>query len=99
MIVRLVKMTFHLRFDTDFEEMFNERKHLIAACEGCHSVELLKEKNTNSDGSIVYFTRSKWDSEEYLEKYRKSELFEATWRLTKTFFSAKPQAWTLEIAK
>jgi heme-degrading monooxygenase HmoA len=96
MITRLVKMTFRLNEAVHFEALFESKKALIAAFEGCLGVELLKETEPTSDG-MVYFTRSHWADEKCLEKYRASPLFAETWRLTKAKFAGKPEAWSTKI--
>lgn len=71
--------------------VFNENKKLIAASPGCKSLQILTEK----DKPNVFFTISEWESEEHLNAYRDSELFEKVWGKTKTMFAGKPEAWTL----
>ncbi len=96
MIVRLVKMVFKPEEAPNFEALFNSRKSLIAGSSGCQSVELLKDV-TSSETEHVYFTRSIWDDEISLDKYRSSPLFAETWKLTKAKFAGKPEAWTTKI--
>jgi hypothetical protein len=45
----------------------------------------------------VFFTYSEWEDPIYLEQYRQSALFAVVWSQTKTFFNAKPEAWTTEV--
>jgi heme-degrading monooxygenase HmoA len=45
------------------------------------------------------FTVSIWESEDDLNAYRNSELFENTWAKTKVLFNDKPEAWSLEFLK
>ncbi|MFT5513639.1 MAG: heme-degrading monooxygenase HmoA [Bacteroidia bacterium] len=96
MITRIVKMSFRPEEAESFEALFESRKTLIAGSVGCHSVELLKETTSTDDGA-VYFTRSIWDDETSLEKYRASALFAEIWPLTKAKFAGKPEAWTTKI--
>lgn len=91
MITRIVKMTFRPDATNDFLEVFNANKARIAGFEGCRSLQLLNE----SGRPEVFFTLSTWDSEDALNKYRKSDLFAATWAKTKVLFGEKPEAWTL----
>jgi heme-degrading monooxygenase HmoA len=91
MINRIVKMTFRPEHTVQFENIFREKRNLIAASEGCHGVMLLRDIS-NSD---IFFTYSKWMSEEALNNYRKSELFKSTWSETKRLFSDKPEAWSV----
>lgn len=96
MITRIVKMTFRPEEAENFEALFRSKKALIAGTVGCHSVELLKETTSVKDAA-VYITRSIWDDETSLEKYRASTLFAETWRLTKAKFAGRPEAWTTKI--
>ena len=96
MITRIVKMVFRPEEAQAFEALFESKKPLIAASEGCFGVELLKESQPDTSG-YVYFTRSIWENEESLEKYRSSALFAETWRLTKAKFADRPEAWSTKI--
>lgn len=91
MITRIVKMTFRHEAIESFLEVFNANKKFIAASEGCRRLQLMHEKGRPD----VFFTISTWDSEEALNQYRDSELFEKVWGKTKTMFAERPQAWTL----
>ncbi len=91
MIKRIVKMTFKPEFTEKFELIFDQKKEKIRACSGCHSLELVREKK-----AAVYFTISQWKSEEDLQNYRDSILFESTWAEVKQLFDAKPEAWSTE---
>ena len=94
MLIRIVKMTFSPDKTGDFITEFNKRKHFIASFEGCEGVELLRDiSNPN-----IFFTYSKWQNEEFLEKYRQSELFGNVWRLVKQWFDDKPEAWSVRQA-
>lgn len=92
MIKRLVKMTFRPEFVEEFKALFNSKKELIAAMEGCSHVELLQDV----DNSAIFFTYSLWENAAYLEAYRHSELFKEVWAKTKVLFDAKPEAWSTE---
>ncbi|HLP51441.1 MAG TPA: antibiotic biosynthesis monooxygenase family protein [Chitinophagales bacterium] len=91
MLVRIVKMTFAEDKVENFVAAFNERKHLIAAFEGCSGVELLRDINDPR----IFFTYSRWDGPESLEKYRQSELFNTVWDTVKKWFAGKPEAWSV----
>jgi heme oxygenase (mycobilin-producing) len=92
MIIRIVKMTFRENELASFKQLFEERKNLILAFEGCTHLELWQDKAQPS----IFFTYSWWDSEEHLNNYRQSHFFDDTWSLTKQKFAAKPEAWTVE---
>jgi hypothetical protein len=92
MVTRIVKMSFKPEKVEEFKQLFDQFKHQIAGAQGCMSLRLLQ------DGSAtIFFTYSEWQAEEDLENYRKSALFEQVWSRTKTFFNAKPEAWTTEV--
>ena len=92
MIVRIVKMTFSPEKVDDFLENFDQNKERIRGFKGCNKLQLLKHANQYN----IYFTYSWWDNEDALNTYRNSELFRGVWEITKTFFSDKPEAWSLQ---
>lgn len=92
MISRLVKMTFKSENIEKFKAVFEDSKDLIRAFPGNHHVELLNDVRDPR----IFFTFSLWESEEALDKYRHSELFETTWAKTKVLFDDRPQAWSTE---
>lgn len=85
-------MTFKPEFVEEFKALFNSKKELIAAMEGCSHVELLQD----ADNPAIFFTYSLWENPGYLEVYRHSELFKEVWAKTKVLFDAKPEAWSTE---
>ncbi len=91
MIKRIVKLTFKLENVDTFKEIFRESRYKIVQSKGCHSVELLQATKQPH----IFFTYSIWDSEEDLNAYRHSILFQETWTKTKVLFSDKPQAWSV----
>ena len=89
-LTRIVKLSISSSKQVSFEQFFGENREIILSFEGCKHVELLK-----SSGDI-YFTYSIWDDETSLNAYRNSTPFEKIWSKTKTFFSGKPEAWSLD---
>jgi len=75
-----------------FVEIFNASKIAIRNMPGCMYLSLHID---HSDAS-VYYTLSKWQSDEDLQNYRNSQLFASTWAATKALFAGKPQAWSLD---
>ena len=75
-----------------FVNIFKTNKDIITNFDGCHSVELLRDINTQN----IFFTYSIWDSESYLNKYRESNTFKDIWSKTKPLFSSKAKAWSVE---
>ena len=92
MLVRIVKMSFHQEHIETFLSNFNKKKEEIRKSAGCNLLELYRDKNDSS----IFFTYSYWDSEEDLNEYRKSELFNEIWSKTKVLFNSKPYAWSVE---
>jgi len=88
MLIRIVKMTFQADKTDDFIKIFEENKEAIRNQAGCHHLELWQDKNHPN----IFSTYSLWESEEYLNKYRKSETFGKVWPATKVLFSEKPIA-------
>lgn len=93
MIKRFVKMTFKPENIERFKDIFNASKPLIEAMDGCNHVELLQDINNPS----VFFTLSIWESQNKLDIYRNSELFNGVWAKTKILFDAKPEAWSVQL--
>ncbi|MGB4401199.1 MAG: antibiotic biosynthesis monooxygenase family protein [Daejeonella sp.] len=92
MITRIVKMTFREEETENFTEIFKETSEFIRSSNGCLEVKLMRDiSNAN-----VFFTLSKWQSEEHLNIYRCSDLFMTTWARVKPLFSEKAQAWSVE---
>lgn len=91
MLIRIVKMTFDKRNTATFIESFKSVQKSILDFKGCHHVELLRDDNDLN----IFFTYSYWDSEEDLNDYRRSDFFLEVWSRTKSWFSEKPEAWSL----
>lgn len=92
MFVRIVKMSFHTKYISEFREMFEEKKNRIRSSEGCELLELYQDKNNPE----IFFTYSYWENEIHLENYRHSDFFKATWKQTKGYFNNKPEAWSVD---
>lgn len=90
MIHRIVKMTFTPDNVALFLHFIDHKKKEIAAFEGCLSLEILQDRHL----PYICFTYSIWKDETALENYRNSDLFAETWKKTKTWFGAKPEAWS-----
>jgi heme-degrading monooxygenase HmoA len=91
MLVRIVKMTFEENKIQDFLANFNVVKEHIIRFEGCELLELYQDRKD----ACVYFTYSYWKSESDLDNYRGSVFFKEVWAKTKTMFSEKPVAWSV----
>lgn len=92
MFVRIVKMRFQEDKIEAFLENFEQVKEKIRSFDGNQFLELYQDKNDNR----IFFTYSYWETEAHLEAYRKSALFGEVWTFTKTLFSDKPEAWSVD---
>lgn len=92
MIIRIVKMHFFEEHIPTFIAKFDAVKQKIRNTSGNQFLELYQDKNNR----CIFFTYSIWETEEALEKYRKSELFSDTWTFTKRLFNEKPEAWSVD---
>ena len=92
MFVRIVKMSFHKENIPIFLENFDLMKEKIRNAEGNGLLELYQDKNN----PCIFFTYSFWETENDLENYRKSALFDEVWSFTKRLFNDKPEAWSVD---
>ena len=91
MITRIVKMDFNLEDVPVFLSMIETAYPSISNFNGCLSLEVVQD----TEQPNLFFTYSTWVSEDSLNDYRKSELFQTIWPKTKALFAAKPETWTL----
>jgi heme-degrading monooxygenase HmoA len=92
MFVRIVKMSFHEENIPKFLENFNSIKEKIRSAEGNRFLELYQDKYNPG----IFFTYSYWETEDDLENYRRSALFDEVWTFTKKLFNDKPEAWSVD---
>ena len=92
MFIRIVKMSFHEENIPAFLENFEIMKDKIRNAEGNRYLELYQDKNN----PCIFFTYSFWETEDDLENYRKSALFDGVWTFTKKLFNDKPEAWSVD---
>jgi len=92
MIKRIVLMELKPGNEAIFLDIFDQVKSEIRTQKGCMGIELLRS-DMNEKTSL--WTISSWQSEEDLETYRSSSLFQKTWASVKPLFSDKARAWTL----
>ena len=92
MIKRIVLMELKPGNEAIFLDIFDQVKSEIRTQKGCMGIELLR---SNMNEKISLWTISSWQSEEDLETYRSSSLFQKTWASVKSLFSDKARAWTL----
>ncbi len=84
-------MAFKPKDVNQFIQIFNQSKKKISEFPGCIALSLYQDTQLEN----VFYTVSWWESEECLENYRNSELFQDTWQKTKILFSEKPLAFSL----
>jgi quinol monooxygenase YgiN len=94
MLIRLVRMTFAPDTVEAFLDRFEQTAPQIRAFPGCHHLELWRD----ADAPAVFTTHSHWESEEALEQYRHSDLFQSTWSDVKPLFDARPRAHSYTVA-
>ncbi len=92
MLLRIVKMTFQPEAAENFISIFEQRRKLIEAFKGCSAVKLMRDINNPN----IFFTYSMWTSESALNSYRSSQFFQNTWAEVKGYFTAKPEAWSVQ---
>jgi len=92
MLVRIVKLSFHEENIPAFLENFELMKEKIRNAPGNRFLELYQDKNNK----CIFFTYSYWETEQDLENYRNSELFDGIWNFTKKLFNDKPEAWSVD---
>jgi len=88
MIIRIVTLQFDEKDISQFLAIFKESQPRILEFDGCRHVELLQ----GTSEPTIMMTYSHWDSEDYLNAYRKSEFFGSVWPKTKSLLVAKPHA-------
>lgn len=92
MFTRIVKLSIRSDATANFEKLFETYKHDIRNQPGCTGLKLLRDKHDQR----IFFTYSLWENEKDLNNYRESALFEKVWGTTKTFFDARPEAWSVD---
>ena len=90
MLIRIVRMTFKEDSVDEFLAIFEESKNKIKTFPGCHYLELHRDY----DRANIFITYSKWEDDNALNDYRKSELFGEVWERTKRLFSEPPVAFS-----
>ena len=92
MLIRIVKMSFHEEKIASFLNNFDLMKDHIRNSPGNRLLELYQDKKN----PCIFFTYSYWETENDLENYRNSALFDEVWTFTKKLFNAKPEAWSVD---
>ena len=92
MITRIVKLEFEENRIDDFLTFFETIKHRVNEFPGCFGMKLYQDV----DRPWVVMTYSHWESQEALDSYRNSSTFGEVWPTIKPWFSAKPEAWSVQ---
>jgi autoinducer 2-degrading protein len=91
MITRIVKLHFQEDKISDFLALFDQVVTKVNAFDGCQKMYMLRDIHNPA----VFITHSIWNSENDLNAYRDSELFQSIWPTIKPWFAEKAQAWSL----
>jgi hypothetical protein len=91
MLIRIVVMTFEENKVNDFLTLFEQCAKQIRNQAGCTKLELHKDIHLPNR----FYTYSVWNTEQDLENYRNSILFNTVWKQTKAMFKEKPHAYSL----
>jgi heme oxygenase (mycobilin-producing) len=89
-MIRIVKLTFKEEKILSFQQFFEQRKEHIRNFEGCTHLALWQDAAHEN----IFYTYSLWESEDHLNRYRTSSLFQETWSQVKQWFSEKPMAFS-----
>jgi quinol monooxygenase YgiN len=93
MITRIVKLSFKDTEVANFLSFFDQTKEAVVQFPGCRGMKLLNDQNS----PCIFFTYSQWESEEALENYRNSDLFQIIWPRLKIGFNQRAEAWTCKV--
>ena len=92
-MVRIVKLTFKSEHTNKFIDIFNSAKERIKGADGCTELKLIQDR---SDPRI-FMTYSVWQGPEFLQQYRRSDLFKEVWSQVRPLFEDEPEAWSLDV--
>lgn len=87
-ILRIVTLTIEPTHTERFKQIYFSNYNAIIAFPGCHSLNLVQDFTYCNK----YATISIWTSEDNLEAYRHSELFQNIWPQLKSLFAEKADA-------
>jgi quinol monooxygenase YgiN len=90
-VTRIVRLSFKEDKTGTFLKIFEETYDLIRNFEGCNHLELKQDFHHSN----VFYTVSKWASQQALDEYRYSPLFKTTWSKTKILFDSKALVYSL----
>ncbi len=91
MITRIVKLHFAAEHVHDFLSYFDTINQVVTTFPGCQGMRLMQDRKN----PCIVFTYSMWESEEALESYRTSPIFQEIWPKIKYWFDQQADAWTV----
>ncbi len=91
MITRIVQLEFQEDRIEEFLRFFDTINTQVNSFPGCFGMKLYQD----IDRPTVILTYSHWENQGALNAYRDSETFGTIWPKIKSWFSAKPQAWSV----
>jgi quinol monooxygenase YgiN len=83
-----VKLQFRETEIATFIRIFNENKLNVSNFNGCLGMRLLNDLQNPS----IFYTYSQWESEDALNNYRKSTIFNTVWISIKPLFELPAEA-------
>lgn len=92
MILRIVKMEVDDTRIDFFENFMNNLSEEKLTLEGCLHHDFFCEK----DNRNMYYSYTIWQSEKFLNKYKKTDLFKEVTRTLRHICIKEPIAWTVE---
>jgi quinol monooxygenase YgiN len=92
MILRVVKMVVDQNKIDVFNHFMSNVKMEKIKLEGCVHYDHFGDKQYQN----VFYSYTIWESERYLNKYRKSELFREVSSTLRSLCLTEPTAWTVE---
>ncbi len=92
-MLRIVRLEFKSNEIPAFIKLFNKHQSDLLSVAGCQSVTLVRD----GKAPHKFLTISEWESEAYLEDYRKSPLFKNIWQQVKPMFAAKASVESLDV--
>ncbi len=92
MILRIVKMTVRESARDDFVALLKTITGAIRNVDGCNHLDILQDiRNPN-----IFFSYSLWESQDHLNRYRRSDFFLAVWSKLLQLFADAPEAWSVD---
>jgi quinol monooxygenase YgiN len=88
-----VKLQFRETEIASFIRIFNENKLNVSNFNGCLGMRLLNDLQN----PCIFYTYSQWESEDALNNYRKSTIFNTVWISIKPLFELPAEACSTDV--